>query len=393
MTTTLKSAIDLKSGLHYRTTVSDANYTALSTDIEIVFTSLSAPRTVTLTPSGTPSVPKLWCVKDESGMAGTYAITLSSTSGTFDGLATTKISQNSGSKVFSDNGTNFFMESAFLPSTNASSSIQKADGDGGFKDAVAGTDYATPAAIASTYVAKTVTVDGHALSGNVTVTKGDVGLGNVANADTTTSANIIDSSGKRFVSDTNLAVLNNTSGVNTGDQNLSGLALKATTVNGHPLSSNVSVSASDVGAPSGSGTSTGTNTGDQTLPSTAQTTSTLTLPFVGAGATGTQIHATKPSSIALTVSTSATATIGGSSVSTVTLKICSTNNVTEGSWLNAGVQESSASYTLALALQGISGSKGQLYANIPAGWFVKLESSGSGTHTETYQFGWQTIYG
>ncbi len=36
------------------------------------------------------------------------------------------------------------------------------------------------------------------------------------------------------------------------------------TVNGHALSSNVTVSASDVGAPSGSGTSTGTNTGDQT---------------------------------------------------------------------------------------------------------------------------------
>lgn len=37
-----------------------------------------------------------------------------------------------------------------------------------------------------------------------------------------------------------------------------------TTVNGHALSSNVTVTASDVGAPSGSGTSTGTNTGDQT---------------------------------------------------------------------------------------------------------------------------------
>ncbi len=36
------------------------------------------------------------------------------------------------------------------------------------------------------------------------------------------------------------------------------------TVNGHALSGNVTVSASDVGAPSGSGTSSGTNTGDQT---------------------------------------------------------------------------------------------------------------------------------
>lgn len=39
------------------------------------------------------------------------------------------------------------------------------------------------------------------------------------------------------------------------------------TVNGHALSANVTVTASDVGAPSGSGNSTGTNTGDQTLTS------------------------------------------------------------------------------------------------------------------------------
>ena len=40
---------------------------------------------------------------------------------------------------------------------------------------------------------------------------------------------------------------------------------KTTTVNGHALSGNVTVTASDVGAPSGSGTSTGSNTGDQTI--------------------------------------------------------------------------------------------------------------------------------
>lgn len=36
------------------------------------------------------------------------------------------------------------------------------------------------------------------------------------------------------------------------------------TVNGHALSTNVTLTAADVGAPAGSGTSTGTNTGDQT---------------------------------------------------------------------------------------------------------------------------------
>lgn len=40
----------------------------------------------------------------------------------------------------------------------------------------------------------------------------------------------------------------NLSGTNTGDQDLSGLVTKTTTVNGHALSSNVTVTASDVGA-------------------------------------------------------------------------------------------------------------------------------------------------
>ena len=39
-------------------------------------------------------------------------------------------------------------------------------------------------------VPTTTTVNGHALSANVTVTKGDVGLGDVPNVDTTNAANI-----------------------------------------------------------------------------------------------------------------------------------------------------------------------------------------------------------
>ncbi len=50
------------------------------------------------------------------------------------------------------------------------------------------------------------------------VTKTDVGLSNVVNADTTTTANITDSSNKRYVTDANLTVIGNTSWTNTGDQ-------------------------------------------------------------------------------------------------------------------------------------------------------------------------------
>lgn len=64
------------------------------------------------------------------------------------------------------------------------------------------------------------------------------------------------------------------SGANTGDQDLSGLVPKTTTVNSKALSGNITLSASDVGAPSGSGTSTGANTGDQTITLTGDVTGT-----------------------------------------------------------------------------------------------------------------------
>jgi hypothetical protein len=51
----------------------------------------------------------------------------------------------------------------------------------------------------------------------------------------------------KFVTATDKTKLSNLSGTNTGDQDLSGLVTKTTTVNGHALSANVTVSKSDVG--------------------------------------------------------------------------------------------------------------------------------------------------
>jgi hypothetical protein len=52
---------------------------------------------------------------------------------------------------------------------------------------------------------------------DLALTKADVGLGSVVNADTTTTANITDSTNKRFVTDAQQTVIGNTSGTNTGD--------------------------------------------------------------------------------------------------------------------------------------------------------------------------------
>jgi len=62
-----------------------------------------------------------------------------------------------------------------------------------------------------------------------------------------TTADIADSTDKRYCTDAQKTVIGNTSGTNTGDQDLSGYVPTSRTVNSHALSSNVTVSASDVG--------------------------------------------------------------------------------------------------------------------------------------------------
>lgn len=134
-------------------------------------------------------------------------------------------------------------------------------------------------------------------------------------------------------------------------------------------------------------------TGKPTIPSTTRTTSALSLSLVGTGATGTQISATKDSSIRANVSTSTTSTIGGPGTSAVALKICSTNNATEASWTTVATLENDQTITLAIALNSIQVVKGQLVTDVPAGWYVKLVNTGSGTHSESFITGQQTIYG
>jgi hypothetical protein len=55
------------------------------------------------------------------------------------------------------------------------------------------------------------------------------------------------STAHKFTTSADVTRLANTSGTNTGDQDLSGYVLKTTTVNGHALSANVTVAKADVG--------------------------------------------------------------------------------------------------------------------------------------------------
>lgn len=77
-----------------------------------------------------------------------------------------------------------------------------------------------------------------------TLDKSAVGLGNVVNADTTTTANITDAANKRFVTDAQLVVIGNTSNTNTGDETTASIQSKRPikTINSNSLEGSGDVS-------------------------------------------------------------------------------------------------------------------------------------------------------
>lgn len=96
-------------GFQYeRTAVSDAAYSILTTDCIVAYTALTAARTATL-PSAVGVAGQVYYIKDESGNAGTYNITLATTSSqTIDGSSTKVISANYGVQRVYSNGSNWF---------------------------------------------------------------------------------------------------------------------------------------------------------------------------------------------------------------------------------------------------------------------------------------------
>lgn len=91
-----------------RTAVADANYTVLTTDSKVCYSSITAARVVTL-PSVSTASGQEFLIKDESGSCnGTNTITVTPATGTIDGAATRVINTAYGSARVYSNGSNWF---------------------------------------------------------------------------------------------------------------------------------------------------------------------------------------------------------------------------------------------------------------------------------------------
>jgi hypothetical protein len=101
---------DLRMGIMPRREVANTNYTPEKGDYLIVYTSLSAPRTISLSAAATYAAGQSFYIKDEAGAAATHNLTIDpSASETIDGAATQTISTNYGKlRIYTDGVSKWF---------------------------------------------------------------------------------------------------------------------------------------------------------------------------------------------------------------------------------------------------------------------------------------------
>lgn len=93
---------------------------------------------------------------------------------------------------------------------------------------------------------------------------------------------------------------------------------------------------------------------------------------------GTQVSTTTGSWVAVNGSVTTTASILGSSAGDIILQTSPTNTATS-TWSEWGRIGNAQSYSLAVAIQGVQTTKGQIMAWVPAGYYLRALQSGSGT--------------
>jgi hypothetical protein len=93
--------------VNWRTAVDNTAYTANANDYLIVWTNLTAGRTLTLKDAATLDAGQTYIIADESGLAGTHNITIAPLVGTINGAVNVKLASNYGQLLVWSDGTNW----------------------------------------------------------------------------------------------------------------------------------------------------------------------------------------------------------------------------------------------------------------------------------------------
>lgn len=113
-----------------------------------------------------------------------------------------------------------------------------------------------------------------------------------------------------------------------------------------------------------------------------------TIQTVAAQANGFRLSTTLDTLVNYSVAITTTATIGVAASGVVVLEVCATNSAAAGDWQEIGRVSVGQTISVAVALQSIGISSGQLSGIVPAGYYARLRSSNvSGTPTYTYNSG------
>lgn len=105
----------------------------------------------------------------------------------------------------------------------------------------------------------------------------------------------------------------------------------------------------------------------------------------GTGATGFQVSSTRDAEVRYSTTIVTTSNIAGSQNGTVVLEIAPTNSVTASDWSEIGRCTNGTSYTLAIAIQGVSTQACQITGYVPSGYYAKIRSiNNAGTPTFSF---------
>jgi hypothetical protein len=126
----------------------------------------------------------------------------------------------------------------------------------------------------------------------------------------------------------------------------------------------------------------------RTTPIKSTTTRSLT---TSTGAAGFQISPTLTSTVYYSVNISTTIAVGGTSTGTVFLEVAPTNSAVPGDWVIDAQVSNSQSFAGLLTLSSTQIMSFELSTYVPAGYYVKLRTTTSGTASFTFQRGTEIV--